>query len=300
VRKKFIFQVNGTDYLLGEKTWIMGILNITPDSFSDGGLYLDKNKAVKRGLELIEEGTDIIDIGGESTRPQSDPVTVEEELKRVIPVIAGLREKTDSLISIDTTKAKVAEEALDAGADIINDISAFRFDPEMLNLATQRDVPVILMHMQGNPKNMQNNPHYEDVLSDVRAFLAERVDTAKKHGIKKEKIIIDPGIGFGKRLEDNLVLLNNLDYFEDIGQPLLVGVSRKSFMGKILDIPAQERLEGTIASSVLSIKHGAHILRVHDVASIKKAVTITEAIINEIPDSGRIPGQRRITARYDL
>jgi dihydropteroate synthase len=281
VRKEYILLVNDKKYTLGQRTWMMGVINITPDSFSNGGLNFDKDKAVARGLQLREEGSDIIDIGGESTRPGSEPVTEEEELRRVIPVISALREKTDSLISVDTTKSAVARAALDEGADIINDISSSGFDPKMFSLAAQYDSPVILMHMKGEPRTMQVNPFYENVLLEVKSFFKEKIEAAQAAGIKKEKIIIDPGIGFGKRHKDNLVLINNLHFFEDLGQPILIGTSRKSFIGKILNSSPQQRLEGTIASAVLSILHGAHILRVHDVAAVKKAVLVAEAIINE-------------------
>lgn len=281
MRKKSILQVRGNRLLLGQKTWLMGIINVTPDSFSDGGLYFNKEKAVDRGLELAEEGADIIDIGGESTRPGSDFISTEEELMRTVPVISALRKKTDVLISVDTTKSEVAEAALDKGADIINDISSFRFDPKMLSLAAQKDIPVILMHMKGTPKNMQLNPFYEDLLAEIRGFLEERIATAQAYGIKKEKIIIDPGIGFGKSLKDNLTLIKSLKFLEPIDRPILIGISRKSFIGKILSLPPQERTEGTIASAVLSIINGAHILRVHDVEAVKRAVLITEAIIDE-------------------
>ncbi len=279
--KEYIFQVNGKDFTLGLRTWIMGVVNVTPDSFSDGGRYFDKDEAIKKGLHLVEEGSDIIDIGGESTRPGSKPIPAEEEILRTVPVITALREKTDVLISIDTTKSEVAKAALDAGADIINDISSLRFDSRMASLAAQNEVPVILMHMKGTPQTMQVDPSYEDVLLEIKTFLKESIDRAIASGIKKEKIIIDPGIGFGKRLKDNLILINNLHVLEELDQPILVGVSRKSFIGTILDSPSQERLEGTIASAILSVIHGAHILRVHDVASVKKAVRVAEAIMNE-------------------
>jgi len=281
VRKEFTLQINGKDYTLGPRTWISGIINVTPDSFSDGALYFDKDKAVERGLELVSEGSDIVDIGGESTKPGSEPVSVEEELSRAIPVVSALRKKTEALISIDTTKSEVAEAALDAGADIINDISSLRFDLRMGPLAARRDVPVILMHMKGTPKTMQLNPSYENVMVEVKAFLEEMLETAEAYGIKKEKLIIDPGIGFGKRFEDNLTLIKNLGYLKDLDQPILVGISRKSFIGKILNVPPHRRLEGTIASAILSIVNGAHILRVHDVASVKKAILVAEAIMNE-------------------
>lgn len=281
MRKKSILQVRGNRLLLGQKTWLMGIINVTPDSFSDGGLYFNKKKAVDRGLELAEEGANIIDIGGESTRPGSDFISTEEELMRTVPVISALRKKTDVLISVDTTKSEVAEAALGEGADIINDISSFRFDPKMLSLAAQKDIPVILMHMKGTPKNMQLNPFYEDLLAEIRGFLEERIATAQAYGIKKEKIIIDPGIGFGKSFKDNLTLIKSLKFLEPIDRPILIGISRKSFIGKILSLPPQERTEGTIASAVLSIINGAHILRVHDVEAVKRAVLVTEAIIDE-------------------
>jgi len=259
----------------------MGVINVTPDSFSDGGSYLDKDKAVERGLKLVSEGSDIIDIGGESSRPGSDPISKEEEMRRVIPVISELRKRIDMLISVDTTKSEVAKAALDSGADIINDISSFRFDPRMMTLAAQKEVPVILMHMKGTPKTMQTNPHYQDLLREVKEFLKERLEEVQAQGIKKEKIIIDPGIGFGKSLKDNLILINNLHFLEEFNRPILVGISRKSFIGKILNLPPQERLEGTIASAILSLIHGAHILRVHDVEAVKKAILVAEAIISE-------------------
>ncbi len=259
----------------------MGVINVTPDSFSDEGSYLDKDKAVERGLKLVSEGSDIIDIGGESSRPGSDPISKEEEMRRVIPVISELRKRIDMLISVDTTKSEVAKAALDSGADIINDISSFRFDPRMMTLAAQKEVPVILMHMKGTPKTMQTNPHYQDLLREVKEFLKERLEEVQAQSIKKEKIIIDPGIGFGKSLKDNLILINNLHFLEEFNRPILVGISRKSFIGKILNLPPQERLEGTIASAILSLIHGAHILRVHDVEAVKKAILVAEAIISE-------------------
>jgi dihydropteroate synthase len=259
----------------------MGVINVTPDSFSDGGFYFDRDKAVKRGLDLAAEGADIIDIGGESSRPGSDPIPEEEEMRRVLPVISEIRKNTEALISVDTTKSGVARAAVDEGADIINDISSFRFDQEMISLAAQKKTPVVLMHMKGTPKMMQVNPHYEDVLKEVKDFFSERIEEAQSQGIKKEKIILDPGIGFGKRLQDNLKLINHLNCLEELNRPILVGISRKSFIGKILNLPPEERLEGTIASAVLSILHGAHILRVHDVEAVKRAVAVAEAIISE-------------------
>jgi len=259
----------------------MGVLNVTPDSFSDGGLYFNKEKAIERGFELAADGADIIDVGGESTRPDSDPVPAQEELRRVIPVISALREKTDVLLSVDTTKSEVAEAAIEAGADIINDISAFRFDSRMPLLAAQKGVSVILMHMKGTPKTMQINPSYEDLLSEIKFFLQEKIEAAQDAGINKERIIIDPGIGFGKSATDNLILINHLDFLEELGCPILIGTSRKSFLGSILNLPPQERSEGSIASAVMSVVRGAHILRVHDVRIIKRAVLVAESILNE-------------------
>lgn len=259
----------------------MGVLNVTPDSFSDGGLYLDEDKAFARGLELVEEGADIVDVGGESSRPGSDPTPAKEELRRVIPVISKLREKTDVLISIDTTKAEVAEAAVSEGADIINDISSLSFDARMPALVSQKDVPLILMHMKGKPKTMQLNPYYEDLLAEVKSFFKEKLNKAHAYGIKKEKIIVDPGIGFGKRFEDNLTLINNLFFLEELERPILAGISRKSFIERILNVPPRERVEGSIASAIMSIIRGAHIVRVHDVKAVKRAVLVAEAILNE-------------------
>ncbi len=277
----------------------MGILNITPDSFSDPGEYLDKDKAVARGMELVEQGADVLDIGGESTRPGSEPISAAAERKRVIPVISELRKRTKVLISVDTTKAEVAEAGLDAGADIINDISAFRFDDRMPLLASDTGAPVILMHMKGVPKTMQSNPFYEDLYQEIHCFLGERIATATAYGIPKEKIIVDPGIGFGKNLAHNLAIINNLDFLEDLQRPILVGISRKSFIGKILNLPPQERGEGTLASAVLSVLKGAHILRIHEVEQVKRAITVAEAIMNE---NGDIPSgedkDKEKTIRY--
>lgn len=266
----------------------MGVINVTPDSFSDGGFYLDEKKAIERGLELVTQGADILDVGGESTRPGSDAISAEEELNRIMPVISELREKTNVLISVDTTKSAVAEAALEAGADIINDISAFRFDDRMPLIATETGAPIILMHMKGVPKTMQSNPYYEDLFQEIRCFLEERIATAEAYGIKRENIIVDPGIGFGKSLEHNLSIINNLNFLEKLNRPILVGISRKSFIGKILNLPPEERVEGTIASAVLSVLKGAHILRVHDVEPVKRAITVAEAIMNENTDREKI------------
>jgi dihydropteroate synthase len=280
LRKKVHLQVNGQDHLLGRRTWIMGILNVTPDSFSDGNLFYSRESAIAQGLRLSAEGADIIDIGGESSRPGSDPIPAGEELRRVIPIVSELREKTETLLSIDTTKAEVAQKALEAGADIINDISAFRSDPEMLPLACEKNVPAIFMHMRGVPKSMQDNPVYDNFWEEIKAFFSERIATALDSGMEREKIILDPGIGFGKNFENNLSLIRDLKLLDIFDRPILAGLSRKSFIGRILNDPPQDRIEGSLAGAVLSVNNGAHILRVHDVAATRKAVLVTEAILN--------------------
>jgi len=281
VRKEYILWVNGKSYVLGHRTWIMGILNVTPDSFSDGGLYLEKDKAIEHGLRMISDGADIIDVGGESTRPSSDPTPADEELKRVLPVISGLRKHTKSLISVDTSKSKVAEHAIAEGADIINDISAFRNDPQMISVAAQTGAPVVLMHMKGTPKTMQQEPSYENVVSEIKSFLQEKIAFAVQNGVDREKLIVDPGIGFGKRFEDNLTLIRKLNDFAALDRPILVGISRKSFIGKILGLPPGKREEGTLASAILSVIQGAHVLRVHEVAPVKRAILVAETILDE-------------------
>ncbi len=257
----------------------MGVVNVTPDSFSDGGLYHDADKAVARGLELAAEGADILDVGGESTRPGSRPVPEDEETRRVVPVIAALRKRTQALISVDTTKAAVARAALDAGADIVNDTSALRFDPAMAGVAARAGAGLVLMHMQGTPQTMQDAPRYADLLGEIGSFLADRLRVAAAAGIPVERVIVDPGIGFGKTFEDNLELLRRQEVFQALGRPLLVGFSRKAFLGRILDRTPAERLEGTIAAAALAVERGAHILRVHDVGPVARAVRTVEAIL---------------------
>ena len=281
MRKERIFRIKNRDCILGRRTWIMGILNVTPDSFSDGGLFLDREKAVDHGMRMVDEGADIIDIGGESTRPGSEPTPSKEELKRVIPVLSAFKKKSGVPVSVDTQKADVASAVLDEGADIINDISALRNDPDMLPLLAGRQATVILMHMKGTPKTMQVRPCYQDVLAEVGSFLGERIRAATEKGLDAQRIVLDPGIGFGKRFEDNLNLIRNLNRLEILERPILMGISRKSFIGRILDAPADERLEGTIAAAVLSMVRGAHILRVHDVGAVRKAVAVAEAIMGD-------------------
>ena len=262
-----------------KKTYIMGVLNVTPDSFSDGGLYLDKSLAVRRAHEMIEDGADIIDIGGESTRPGSEPVSLEEEIARTIPVIEALAKDIKVPISIDTYKAEVAKRALDAGASMVNDISGLRFDPDMPEVVSEYKVPVVIMHIKGTPKNMQVDPSYEALIPEIMDYLRISIRLAIKSGIDEDKIVIDPGIGFGKTFEHNLDIIKNLHKFTLLEKPILAGPSRKAFIGKILgDVPASERLEGTAAAVAISIFNGANILRVHDVKEMVKVARVADAI----------------------
>ena len=270
------------DWLSSDKkqSLIMGILNVTPDSFSDGGQYFDKNVAVEHALAMIRNGANIIDIGGESTRPFSDPVSLDEEISRVIPVIKGIREKSDVCISIDTTKSMVASEALHVGASIINDVSAMEVDPFMADIAVKFDCPIIIMHMKGTPKNMQDNPTYESLISDIKNYLIKRIDYAVSKGVHRKKIIIDPGIGFGKTVENNFEIINNLNHFVKLNFPVLLGASRKSFIGIALNLPENERLEGSLAANIIGLQQGVKIFRVHDVAETYKALLIANKIYN--------------------
>ncbi|MEW6410728.1 MAG: dihydropteroate synthase [Nitrospirota bacterium] len=257
----------------------MGVLNVTPDSFSDGGLYIDPSRAVERALEMEEEGADLIDIGGESSRPGSDPVSEEEEIKRVVPVIEKLSHRLKIPISVDTSKSRVAKIAVKAGASIINDISGLRLDPEMVHVVADSGIPVVIMHMKGTPKDMQVNPTYNNVVSEVIEFLKERIKVAIDEGVSKDKIIIDPGIGFGKTVEHNIVILRRLDEFKVLGRPILIGTSRKSFIGKILDLEVNERIEGTAATVAVAILKGAALIRAHDVKEMVRVARMTDAII---------------------
>lgn len=259
-------------------TKLMGVVNVTPDSFSDGGLYLDPEAAIAHGRELVEAGADILDVGGESTRPGAEGVGAEEELARVVPVIEGLG-GAGAQVSVDTSKAAVAAAALDAGAEIVNDVTALRGDPEMAALCAERGCGVVLMHMLGRPRTMQDDPRYDDVVTEVKAFLAERLEAAVAAGVPEEGIWLDPGIGFGKTGAHNMELLRRLGELRELGRPLVVGTSRKSFIGRIDGSPPDERLGGTIASSVLAAVEGAEVLRVHDVAEVRQALTLTAAIL---------------------
>ncbi len=257
----------------------MGIVNVTPDSFSDGGRFLEAEAAVTHGLRLAGEGAHILDIGGESTRPGAEPVPAEEELRRVLPVVAALADGGHR-VSIDTTKLEVAQAALEAGATIVNDVSAFRFSPELAGLVAHTGAGCCLMHMLGEPRTMQADPRYDDVVSDVRAFLEERLAFAVAEGVPEENVWLDPGIGFGKTVEHNLELLRRLDEIAAIGRPVVIGSSRKSFIGKLTgDRAEDDRLPGTIATSVLALKRGARVFRVHDVGPVADALKVAAATV---------------------
>jgi dihydropteroate synthase len=259
---------------------LMGVINVTPDSFSDGGLYLDRSAAVAHGRALADEGARILDIGGESTRPGAAPVGAEEELRRVVPVIEGLvAGGVAARISVDTSKAAVARAALAAGATMVNDVTAFRGDAAMAPLVAAADADCCLMHMLGDPRTMQEDPRYDDVVSDVKAFLEERLAFAIAQGIPESRVLLDPGIGFGKTIEHNLELLRRLDELAAIGRPIVIGTSRKSFLGRITGRPAAERLPGTIATNVLAYLHGARVFRVHDVGPVLDALKVTAATV---------------------
>ncbi len=277
-RKIYTMKLRGKALELGRRTLVMGILNITPDSFSDGGRFADYERALARAFELISAGADILDVGGESTRPGSDPVPLPVELERVIPVIRAVRESSGIPISIDTNKSEVALQSLAAGADIINDVSSLRFDPAMARVAAESGAPLILMHMLGAPRTMQVNPVYESVISEIIAFLEQRMKFAVQNGIERSQIIVDPGIGFGKTVAHNLNIIRDLDCFSCMDRPVMLGASRKRFIGKILSRPEGERELGTAVVNAFGIAAGAHILRVHDVAFHKGAVGLAEAV----------------------
>jgi dihydropteroate synthase len=258
---------------------LMGVINVTPDSFSDGGRYLDPQAAVAHGVRLEAEGAAILDVGGESTRPGADAVPAGEELRRVLPVIEGLRSVTSGRISVDTSKAEVAEAALNAGATLVNDVTALRGDPRMAEVVAGAGAECCLMHMLGNPRTMQRDPRYEDVVADVKAFLEERLAFAVAAGIPEERILLDPGIGFGKTAEHNLELLARLDELAELGRPLVIGTSNKSFLGRLTGRPVGQRLAATIATCVVAYERGARLFRVHEVAPIADALAVTAATV---------------------
>ncbi len=290
--KKNSFKINykGKFLNLGHKTAVMGILNVTPDSFSDGGIYYkDIDKAIERASQMLEEGADIIDIGGESTRPGSKPVTLEEEMERVIPLIKVLREELGKnfLISIDTYKSQVAQAALDEGADIINDISGMTFDINMAKVVAKNDCPIIINHIKGRPENMQSEEiYYDDVVQEIADFFENQINYGMKHGIRKDRFILDPGIGFGKRVEHNIEIIKRLDEFKILGFPLLIGISRKSFIGIILKNllgkehfpPPEDRVVGSLAATSIAVLNGANIIRTHDVKETVEFLTVLDTI----------------------
>ncbi len=278
-RERFILPLRDKQLDLAEKVAIMGILNLTPDSFYDGGKYTQKEKALIRVEEMVSHGADLIDIGGESTRPRATKVSAGEELRRIIPIIDKIKELFEIPLSVDTYKAQIAREAIEAGADMINDISGLRFDPEMKHVVAKNKVLLVLMHIKGTPGDMQNNPYYDSLLGEIISYLRESIVIAKEAGIDEERIVIDPGIGFGKSARHNLEIINKLSELKSLGRPILIGVSRKSFIGNILNLPVQERLEGSLAATCLAVTHGARIVRTHDVKETRRAIDLTQAIL---------------------
>lgn len=281
IRRRYSLRVRGREETLGGRTWIMGILNVTPDSFSDGGLYADPAAAVAGGMALFEAGADIVDVGGESTRPGSRVVDPDVERRRVVPVIEGLRSRGGGLLSVDTTKAGVARAALDAGADMVNDVSGFRFDASMAALVAQRGAPAVVMHVRGDFDTMHREPRYDDVMEEVVSELRQALDAGERAGVLPDQTIVDPGIGFAKDRGHSLEVLRRLPEMGALDRPLLVGPSRKSFLGKVLEVPPGERLMGTAAAVAASILGGAHIVRVHDVGAMIQVARVCDAIVGE-------------------
>jgi dihydropteroate synthase len=262
-----------------QRTYIMGILNVTPDSFSDSGFYFNKEHAVERAIQMQEEGADIIDIGGESTRPGSEPVDVSEEIRRVVPVIKALAKNLEVPVSIDTYKSEVADAAISEGASVVNDISGLRFDKKMPGLVAENKLPVVVMHIKGAPKNMQKNPSYRSLIPEIMDYLTGSITIARDAGVQDNKIVIDPGIGFGKTAEHNLQIIRDLKEFRGFEKPILLGPSRKAFIGRSLgDLPVTERLEGTASAIAIGIFNGANIVRVHDINTMKRVAKIADAI----------------------
>lgn len=277
-RRRYSLALRGARVELGLRTWVMGVLNVTPDSFSDGGRWGDEDAAVARGLELFAAGADIVDVGGESTRPGAARVDAPEEARRVVPVLRRLRAAGAGWLSVDTTRASVARAALDAGADLVNDISGFGFDPEMAPLLAARGAPAVLMHVRGDFASMHAPPRYDDVVSEVTAELGRRLDQAFAAGVRREQVLLDPGIGFGKETGHSLALLRGLGALAALDRPLLVGPSRKRFIGHVLDRPVSERLHGTSAAVAACILAGAHVVRVHDVVEMVQVARVCDAI----------------------
>ncbi len=277
-RKCYSVRLRSKTLEMGLKTLVMGVVNVTPDSFSDGGKFADFENAAAGAARLIAEGADVLDIGGESTRPFSEPVSLDVELTRVIPLIRKIRESSGIPISVDTTKSEVARQAIEAGADIINDISALRFDPAMVDVAAATGAPLILMHMRGSPGDMQKNPRYSSLFSEIIAFLEERIQFASDHGVDRARILVDPGIGFGKTVAHNLAVIRDIEIFHSLDCPIVLGASRKRFIGTILDRPPLEREVGTAVAHTFGIIGGVHVVRVHDVAFHKQSVLLADAL----------------------
>jgi len=263
---------------LGRRTHVMGVLNVTPDSFSDGGRFFERDRAVEQGIAMVRQGADILDVGGESTRPYSERISAGEELDRVIPVIEALRNEVDVPISIDTLKAEVAREALRSGAAVVNDISALRYDPAMAGVAAEAGVPVILMHMKGTPRDMQVQPVYGHIVSEIVAFLRDALDRAEQGGIRRDLTVVDPGIGFGKTFDHNLQIIRDLKELNVLGRPVLIGTSRKAFIGHILQKDVEHRETGSMATLAAAVMNGAHIVRAHDVEKAVETVKIIDAV----------------------
>jgi dihydropteroate synthase len=291
-----MLRCRGRDLALGERTLVMGIINVTPDSFSGDGLGADAAAAIAQGKQMVADGADILDVGGESTRPGAEAVSLEEELARVLPVVEGLAREVDVPISIDTYKSRVAEEALARGASIVNDISGLHADEEMARAAAAAGAPVVVMHIQGTPRDMQKNPRYADVIGEISDYLEEAIARAEAAGIGRDQVVVDPGIGFGKKLEHNLEILRRLREFRCLGCPVMVGTSRKSMIGMVLDLPAEERLEGTAATVALAVAGGADIVRVHDVKEMVRVARVADAIARvkyEKPESDHAWAEKR-------
>ena len=279
MRNLFTLRSRGKNLELGKRTRLMGVVNITPDSFYDGGRHADAEEAVQHALQLLAEGADIVDLGGQSTRPGSQPVGPEEELRRVLPVLRMLRSQTDAWISIDTYRSEVAHVCLTEGADLLNDVSSFRMDPRMTAVTSKYDVPVVCMHFLESLHPMPANPHYEDLFGEIMHFFHDTFRIAETAGVTRDRIVVDPGIGFGKNLDHNLRLIRGLSFLQTLECPVLAGPSRKSFIGKITGLPAEQRLEGAAAAAAICVQQGAHILRVHDVAFMRRFCDVLDELV---------------------
>jgi dihydropteroate synthase len=286
-RKAYTLTLRGSACVLGPRTWIMGVVNATPDSFSDGGRFARADDAIAEGLRQLEAGADIVDVGGESTRPGAAQVSADEEIRRVVPVVEGLRRRGPGFVSVDTSKASVARAALDAGADLVNDVSGFRYDPALAPLVAERGVPAVLMHLRGDFAGMHRQPAYGDVVREVSAELAQRLDDAERGGVARAQVVLDPGLGFSKDADHTLALVRRLPELASLDRPLLLGPSRKSFIGRVLDLPAGERVFGTAAAVAACVLGGAHVVRVHDVAAMTQVARVCDAILGESPAAAR-------------